>query len=335
MTQRPHFTTAAPLEQRLCELFPVTTTDDLCGKLADVLTEMENVQAAVIHAPGSEAATADPAVSFETASGEWRIELRLTNAELHSQVRQQVDGALPLITALCRQSEEFERRLLDEKLAAMAEFAAGAGHEINNPAATIAGRARLLMKDETDPERKRALATIAAQAFRIRDMIGDAMLFADPPQPNPEAVELNALVQEVLPPLRETAERVPAVISYEPTDEVTAFIDRTQAAVLLVSLLENAINAARESGSIQVAVRYVTKHDTSWASLTVTDDGHGFAPEDERHLFDPFYSGRQAGRGLGFGLSKCWRIVKMAGGDITASNRDKKTVFEVLLPTIR
>ena len=80
------------------------------------------------------------------------------------------------------QTEEFRRA----KLEALAEFAAGAGHEINNPAATIVGRVELLLKGETNPERRQALLTIGAQALRIRDMIGDLMLFARPPRPEPE-----------------------------------------------------------------------------------------------------------------------------------------------------
>ena len=70
---------------------------------------------------------------------------------------------------------------LRAKLEALAEFAAGAGHEINNPVATIVGRAELLLKGETNPERRQALLTIGAQALRIRDMIGDLMVFARPP----------------------------------------------------------------------------------------------------------------------------------------------------------
>src|SRR3974390_1641179 len=85
----------------------------------------------------------------------------------------------------------------DAKLRALAEFAAGAGHEINNPVATIVGYVQQLLADERDPDRRHALATIGAQAYRIRDMIGDCMLFARPPQPQPEPLELAAVVREV------------------------------------------------------------------------------------------------------------------------------------------
>ena len=83
------------------------------------------------------------------------------------------------------------------KLEALAEFAAGAGHEINNPLATIIGRAQLLLKDERDPQRRQMLLSIGAQAYRIRDMIGDAMLFGRPPAPELADVNLADAVSSV------------------------------------------------------------------------------------------------------------------------------------------
>src|SRR5436189_173395 len=97
----------------------------------------------------------------------------------------------------------FETELREAKLRALAEFAAGAGHEINNPVATIAGHVQLLLAGETDPERRQALLTIGGQAYRIRDMIGDAMLFARPPQPQQQASDL-------VTALRETAQKFSA-----------------------------------------------------------------------------------------------------------------------------
>src|SRR5437773_12387659 len=91
----------------------------------------------------------------------------------------------------------FLARLEEEKLAALAEFAAGAGHEINNPLAVICGRAELLLREETHPERRRDLATIHAQARRIYEMIADLMLFARPPQPALAPVDLDGLLVEL------------------------------------------------------------------------------------------------------------------------------------------
>ena len=85
-----------------------------------------------------------------------------------------------------------------DKLEALADFAAGAGHEINNPLATIIGRAQMLLKDETDPQKRQMLMSIGAQAYRIRDMIGDTMLFGRPPCPELQVVNLTEVVDRVL-----------------------------------------------------------------------------------------------------------------------------------------
>jgi signal transduction histidine kinase len=67
--------------------------------------------------------------------------------------------------------------------------------------------------------------------------------------------------------------------------------------------------------------------------IRVADNGPGILPEHRRHLFDPFYSSRQAGRGLGFGLSKCWRIVTNHGGRIEVqSEPGQGATFTIRLP---
>jgi hypothetical protein len=65
----------------------------------------------------------------------------------------------------------------------------------------------------------------------------------------------------------------------------------------------------------------------------VADNGPGIGPDVRRHLFDPFYSGREAGRGLGFGLPKCWRIARSHGGRIDVeSTPGRGATFVVTLP---
>src|SRR5688572_22062713 len=85
-----------------------------------------------------------------------------------------------------------------EKLEALAEFAAGAGHEMNNPLAVICGRAQLLLDGERDPRRRRELAIIHTQAMRVYEMIADLMLFARPPQPQLSQVDAAEVCRQAL-----------------------------------------------------------------------------------------------------------------------------------------
>lgn len=227
----------------------------------------------------------------------------------------------------------FESRLAQAKLQALAEFAAGAGHEINNPVATIIGHVQLLLKEETDFERRNALATIGAQAYRIRDMIGDVMLFARPPQPQLLPVDLAELARGVATRLEDDAANANCRLEVHAKHAVPVSADASQLQVVISNLIRNSITAQAQGGAIVMAVEAIGTGIDRRAILRVTDRGPGLSPEEREHLFDPFFSGRQAGRGLGFGLAKCWRIVALHGGEIDVQTpSDGGTVFTVSLP---
>ncbi len=211
---------------------------------------------------------------------------------------------------------EFDPLLTELKLRALAEFAAGAGHEINNPVATIVGYVQQLLADERDPDRRHALATIGAQAYRIRDMIGDCMLFARPPQPVPQALELVAVVREVIARFATEAQEASVRIELTSGNPVPIFADPVQLRVVLGGLLRNGIEALGSGGKITIELRSVQEPGRDMAFLSISDNGPGLSPAEREHLFDPFYSGRQAGRGLGFGLAKAWRIVSLHSGRV-------------------
>ncbi len=212
--------------------------------------------------------------------------------------------------------------LREAKLEALAEFAAGAGHEINNPVAAIKGRVELLLREEADPQRKRMLLKIGAQAERIRDMIGDLMLFARSPEAQPRSLDLKSMLDEVASHFADHLRARRISLDWQLADDVTIWADETQLCVVISELLRNSIRFSPEGATIGISSRRETCEGTAWAILSMSDVGPGLSETDREHLFDPFYSGRQAGRGLGFGLCKCWRIVTMHGGQITAEPYD-------------
>lgn len=229
-----------------------------------------------------------------------------------------------------------------EKLEAMAEFAAGAGHEINNPVAAIVGRVQMLLPGETNADRRHQLQTIAAQALRIRDMIGDAMLFARPPAPERALCDLAELVEREAATLREMAAARGTSIKFDLRPPAPVSVDRTQLAIVLHALVRNSFEALRSGGEIRMQVTAEDSPPAAHSSptaprkrscvLSVMDNGPGFSESERRHLFDPFYSGRQAGRGLGFGLPKCWRIITQHEGSIEATSETGRTQFVIRLP---
>ncbi|MEN6556750.1 MAG: HAMP domain-containing sensor histidine kinase [Thermoguttaceae bacterium] len=212
--------------------------------------------------------------------------------------------------------EDFQRALEAAKLEAMAEFAAGAGHEINNPLTVISGRAQLLLREETDPERRHALALISAQAMRVYEMIADMMLFARPPKPERQTIELIGWLDVLVADLSDRAAAQETSLSRVGEDgPLRLEVDPAQLSVALRAMCQNALESLGHGGRIELDAAT----DGSQVKIRVRDDGPGIRPEERRHLFDPFYSARQAGRGLGLGLSKAWRIVTNHGGRIDVS----------------
>ena len=185
-----------------------------------------------------------------------------------------VGARLPQLTArltrLVALEERFQETLEQEKLSALAEFAAGAGHEINNPVAVIAGRAQLFLREETDPERRRALALMNAQAKRVYEMIADMRLFARPPEPVMETVDLVALVNELIEDLAPQAAERAVILSRRGTDgPLPIEADPVQLQVALRAMCKNAVEAIGHDGRIEIAV----ESDDRRVRIRVIDSG--------------------------------------------------------------
>jgi signal transduction histidine kinase len=217
------------------------------------------------------------------------------------------------------------------KIAVVKEFAYGAGHEINNPLANISARAQTLLREEANHDKRHKLATIIAQAQRAHEMITDLMLFAKPPKLELEAVNLRTWLPTILSDLQKSAEEkqhrfIFDASEIEDIENPEVKIDPVQLAVAIRAIMTNSLEAMRESGEIVVKIVDAPNADeqdegenqslTPNLGIVIRDNGPGMSAETREHLFDPFFSGREAGRGLGFGLCKAWRIVDEHGGRI-------------------
>lgn len=228
--------------------------------------------------------------------------------------------------------------LENQKLAALREFAYGLSHEINNPLANIATRAQTLLRAEDDVERRRSLSVISQQAMRAHTMIADLMLFAKPPALRKSEIHPRRLVEQLVDELREWASSQGTqleLVWLQPSSTThstppmldTLHADAQQLLVALRALVTNALEALSSGGRVELDVerRDVPEGDSISAAgcrsggitrFVIRDNGPGIPATVRAHLFDPYYSGREAGRGLGVGLCKAWRIVTDHGGTI-------------------
>ncbi len=242
-----------------------------------------------------------------------------------------------------------KERLQAMKLSALAELAAGAGHEINNPLAVISGQAQYLVKqlqvaeellaEETSPTSllesikakfTRPLHTIVGQTQRIHQVLTDLMQFARPPAPHRQVVAAGVLLHEVTDALEEVArQKQVRLVCADPPAHWALNVDIAQIRTALGGLLRNAIEAAPPQGWAGLRV----ENGAGTLKLIVEDNGPGPAPGGLEHLFDPFYSGRSAGRGRGFGLSSAWRLAQQQGGEVRFEGRHQDlTRFVLTLP---
>jgi signal transduction histidine kinase len=235
-----------------------------------------------------------------------------------------------------RREADFDQRLQQEKLASLKEMAYGASHEINNPLANIAARAQTLLQNEGDSDRRRKLSAIHRQAMRAHEMIADLMLFARPPKLIFAPCDVCEIARCVTGNFTALAAERSTHLSCQTAEEpILASGDATQLSVAIGALVTNALEAVGANGNVQVAVAESLRRKHPRVEITVRDDGPGIPPEIERHMFDPFFSGREAGRGLGFGLSKCWRIVTDHGGQVVVRHPPRGAEIAVLLPSMQ
>jgi signal transduction histidine kinase len=216
------------------------------------------------------------------------------------------------------------------RLDALAEFAAGAGHELNNPLAVILGRAQLLLPHVPDANSARSLRIIIGQAQRAHRILRDLIYVARPPAVRPRPCQPDEIVRASLRDLKPEADARGVRLVSETREPIpVAWADPDPMRHLVDVLVRNALEATPSGGSVRVSSGRVGDR-LSWI---VRDSGRGIAADEGRHLFEPFFCGRQAGRGLGLGLPRVARFLAQAGGDLSwRSTPGQGSVFSVTIP---
>jgi signal transduction histidine kinase len=223
-----------------------------------------------------------------------------------------------------------EARLRESKLDALSEFAAGAGHELNNPLAVVVGRAQLLLARAEDPETARSLRIILNHAGRAHRILRDLMFVARPPAPRRRACRPVEVLRLCLRDVEADCQDRGILLTGELEEPgPTTWADPEWLRHVAEILLRNAVQATPPGGKIELRASQVKDE----LVYSVSDTGRGISSSEAAHLFDPFYCGRQAGRGLGLGLPRAARVVELEGGRLSwASNPGHGVSFRVHLP---
>jgi PAS domain S-box-containing protein len=232
-----------------------------------------------------------------------------------------------------------DRARLAEKLAAVGTLAAGLAHEIRNPLNAAALQLQLLERRAGRTQEAAPLlpivATVQSEIGRLSRLVDDFLGFARPATLRPRVVDLRRLVAHVVE--LERPEAGAQGIDLEarlPQDPVEVVGDREKLEQVLLNLVRNATDAVGEARArdperprwVQAGVTC----EAGVAVLRVRDSGCGIPPENLPRIFEPFFSTKDAGTGLGMAI--CHSLVTLHGGEIRVESSNAGSTFDVRLP---
>lgn len=230
------------------------------------------------------------------------------------------------------------------------QLAYGLSHEINNPLASITSHADALRKrlesskDGTvGNDTLRSLDSISEQTRRAFAMLSDLMFYARPPTPELEMVDVRSIIMQVTQSVAPQLERANIRWQWLPTDvadlrrsdvrdeklpALDVMVDPGMCGDAIAALVQNAMDSIQTGGCIGIRCHRVGSN----IHVDVCDTGGGCSVETRRSAMDPFFSGRESGRGLGLGLCRASRIAELFGGSLTISTGWAGCVAKLILP---
>jgi PAS domain S-box-containing protein len=312
----------------------------------------------------------DPNVSTRDWAADWRYSREARSFVVETKHRTKSGREIPVeaaVTFMQFEGEEFncvyvrdlterkrgeeERARLEsqllhaQKLESVGRLAGGVAHDFNNMLSVILGYADLIASrlDASDPLHE-PLQEIKKAAGRSRDTTRQLLAFSRRQIIAPKTIDLNQLVENarntLLPLIGEDVE-----LRFESGQELwTVVFDPSQFEQMLVNLVVNARDALRDGGKITIETANVTldagycrEHPEARAGeyvvLTVRDDGVGMDAETLAHIFEPFFSTKEVGKGTGLGLATVYGVIKQNGGFINVqSEPGRGSSFKVFIP---
>ncbi len=246
---------------------------------------------------------------------------RIARGDLETRVepttRDEIQGLVEAFNQMAgdldRQRQDLER---SNRLAAWAEMARQVAHEVKNPLTPIQLSAEHLRRVYRDPGIDFAAAleactgTILKQVRSLRGIVHEFSAFARPPGPQRQALDPAALLNDVLSPYRQTLPPGVELVVTLDQNPPTLLADRRLLERAIVNLIENGLHALGDRGRLEVRLRV----DGQRVFIEVIDSGAGVDPEIRDRVFEPFFSTKATGSGLGLALVK--KIAEDHGGGV-------------------
>jgi two-component system NtrC family sensor kinase len=286
--------------------------------------------------------------SRKVAAGDFDHRIRL---ETEDEMRELADSMNDMTARFqeirddldCQVRERTKQVVRSEQLASVGFLAAGVAHEINNPLASIAmcsesleGRLAELWNhvgESHSAQRevvRNYLEMIQKEAFRCKQITEKLLDFSRMGDPERQNTDLHELVAGVIEMIRHLGKYQDKNVVLRKTGPVIAEICPQEMKQVVLNLITNGLDSIEPGGTVTVSVAV----KGSEARLVVADDGCGMTADVMKHLFEPFFTRRRGGQGIGLGLSISYRIVEEHLGQIVAESGGpgKGSTFTVSLP---
>ncbi len=239
------------------------------------------------------------------------------------------------------EAEREQRKLLEqsqaqlvqsEKLAATGRLTASLAHEINNPLQAIHNSLQIMLAFPLEPEEQQEYLQMADEDVeRLIGMVGRMLDFARKPEQEKKPTDVNAIVEKTLKLSNKYLQHSNVVLKKALSPDLPVVLATPgELQQVFLNMVLNAVDAMPEGGTLSVS-SFLT--DDECLAVAFSDTGRGVPPEHRDRIFEPFFSTKEGGTGLG--LSVSYNVIKQHGGEITVqSELDKGTTFTVRLPTI-
>ena len=251
-----------------------------------------------------------------------------------------VPGYILVFEDLTEVKEMQAKVLRTEQLAAVGRFSAGLAHEIRNPLTSLSGSIQVLAKGlKLEDSYKKLMEIVMKETDRLNSILSDFLNYTQPKKNDNTIIDLTKLIQDVITLLKnkEDLSSKKKIVFKRTTDHLTINGDEEQIKQVVWNLCINALEAMSE-GTLTLSLREVISFqsgefqaDHGGMVLEFQDEGCGIASDQINNIYDPFYSSKKDGVGLG--LATVYQIVNRNGGIMDVkSTLGKGTLFTVFLP---
>lgn len=231
-------------------------------------------------------------------------------------------------TDITERKKSEEERLRLQHLESLGILAGGIAHDFNNILTVIMGKSSLALLTEKDEKIKGMLNSISDATGRARGLTQQLLTFAKGGAPEKKVIDLNKTIKEIT---KFSVSGSNANVDFSFSHKLSLEADPTQISQVIQNIVINAVQAMPGGGKIAISTKDVVSDNLPYVRISISDEGLGIPKENLVKIFDPYFTTKQTGTGLG--LSVCHSIVNRHGGKLLVDSKPGEgTLFQILLP---